>query len=125
MQAWVLVLAGLAVVGCGRTVPPPLPEVLVDVDGDWPATAELERLRVDLYDQDGHWFATRDLPDFGATRPVSFGVFSDDETRERFTWVRLRAYPSGRLQDEPATGAPRLMEEGRDVTPATEPEETL
>lgn len=97
----------------------------MSIDGDWPSSAELERLRVDLYADDGRWFDTRDIPDFSAARPVSFSVYSDDETREKFAWVRLRAYPPGRLQDVPAQGVPRLVVDGVDVTPSTEPARAL
>lgn len=125
MRGWVVALAFLGALSCAGKAPRAYGEVVVSVDGDWPSAAELDRLRVDLYAQDGHWFETRDIPDFGTTRPVSFSVFSADEGRESFVWLRLRAYPAGRLRDVPSSGVPRLVVEGVDVTPAAEPATAL
>src|SRR5690606_8583193 len=88
-----------AVVGCQEPLPP-LAEALMIVDTDAAVPHAVNRLRVDLYRDDGVWFDSRDIaqPD-PRDWPVSFSVFSDDETTERSVWVRLRAYPEGRVRD--------------------------
>lgn len=130
--------ATVALAGCGKVAEAPaLPEVLVVVDTNLPVPLVAARLRVDLYAEDGTWFESSDFgrPD-RRDWPASFGVFSDDESRERLVWVRLRAYPEGavdsyegeRFRDiatpferVDATDRPRLARAGNDVTPATEP----
>ena len=137
-----LLVATLALGGCGTVgEAPALPEVLVVVDTNLPVPLVAGRLRVDLYSEDGTWFDTSDFgrPDRRAW-PASFGVFSDDESRERRVWVRLRAYPEGAVDtyegerfrdvDQPfarvgPTDRPRLARAGNDVTPATEPSPLL
>jgi hypothetical protein len=44
--------------GCASSAPPPLPEVLVVVDTDLPVPRVASRLRIDLYAEDGRWFAS-------------------------------------------------------------------
>jgi formylglycine-generating enzyme required for sulfatase activity len=136
-----LALSALAVVSslsCKDSSLPPLPESIVVVDTNLPVPGVASRLRIDLYAEDGHWFDSRDvaLPD-PRDWPTSFGVFSDDESRERTVWVRLRAYPDGRVRDYRGertlewekpfavlTGddQPRLVRDGADLTPSFEPE---
>ncbi len=116
---------------------PPLGEVIVHVDTDLPAPSVAGRLRIDLYDESGRWFETRDLARPNADDwPVSFSVYVEETVSKR-VWVRLRVYPEGkvrsyrgeRFQDWPdvlispsgGDGAPRLLDEGQDVTPADEP----
>jgi formylglycine-generating enzyme required for sulfatase activity len=117
-----------------------LPEVVVVVDTDLPVPLAVSRLRVDLYGDDGVWFESADFsrPD-PRDWPVSFGIYADDPDakRARRVWVRLRGYLDGHTRDyrgeNPHTwgapdgegtpgGAPRLVEGGADVTPASEPE---
>jgi formylglycine-generating enzyme required for sulfatase activity len=136
-----VLVAALGIQGCEDPEAPPFPEALVVVDTDLPVPLVASRLRVDLYSQDGTWF---DSSDFGRPDrrdwPASFSVFSDDQSRERLVWVRLRAYPEGavdtyrgeRFRDnslafEPAdpTEVPRLVRDGVDVTPAIEPSPLL
>lgn len=135
----VLFLLGSAL-SCIESDPklPPYPEALVVVDTNLPVPLVAGRLRVDLYAEDGTWF---DSSDFGRPDardwPASFSVYSDDESRSRNVWVRLRVYPEGALDNyagerfrdiagDPfrsiaVTNTPRLVQRGRDVTPATEP----
>ena len=135
-------LATVALAGCGTVAEAPaLPEVLVVVDTDLPVPLVAGRLRIDLYAEDGAWF---DTSDFGRPDrrdwPASFSVYSDDESRDRLVWVRLRAYPEGavdtyqgeRFRDVDApfarvapTDRPRLAHDGLDVTPTTEPSPLL
>lgn len=127
----------LAATGCDDSLPP-WAEALVVIDTDAPVPQVVNRVRVDLYDADGVWFDSRDLarPD-PRDWPVSFSVYSDDEAHGDRFWVRARAYPEGRVRDyrgeryRPWGGAlvdvagdgePRLLREGEDVTPSTEPE---
>lgn len=138
---WGLAL-GCAAVACnGREQLPPLPEVLVVVDTDLPVPLVASRLRIDLYGEDGAWFDSNDIARPSPSEwPASFSVYSDDESRPRNVWVRLRAYPEGRQTDyrgerfrgwdapfaEPAgDGNPRLVKDGVDVTPTSEPPHLL
>jgi formylglycine-generating enzyme required for sulfatase activity len=116
-----IAIATACVSGCGHVAEaPPLPEALVVVDTNLPVPLVAGRLRVDLYAEDGTWF---DTSDFGRPDrrdwPASFSVYSDDESRARLVWVRLRAYPEGAV--DTYQGEARLAHEGNDVTPATEP----
>ena len=127
-----------ALSGCGKVAEaPPRPEVLVVVDTNLPTPLVAGRLRVDLYAEDGTWFATSDFgrPD-ARDWPASFSVYSDDESRARLVWVRVRVHPEGavdgylgeRFRDitDPFARVdgdeqPRIAKDGRDITPATEP----
>jgi formylglycine-generating enzyme required for sulfatase activity len=104
---------------------PPLPEALVVVDTNLPAPLVAGRLRVDLYTADGTWF---DSSDFGRPDkrdwPASFSVFSTDESRALPTFVRVRVYPEGAI-DRYDDARPRLVKDGVDVTPRTEPSPRL
>jgi formylglycine-generating enzyme required for sulfatase activity len=116
---------------------PPLPEVLVVVDTNLPVTLAASRLRIDLFTADGTWFESSDVArPTTADWPASFSVFSEDESRVKPVWIRLRAYAEGRqtdyrgerfrdwdapFADAPGDGTPRLFKEGVDVTPSTEP----
>ncbi len=146
-RAGALVIAGAlaaTVSGCDAALPP-LPEIVVVVDTDLPVALAASQLRVDLYTEQGIWFESSDIsrPD-PRDWPVSFGVYSEDPTRSRRTWVRLRAYLDGKTRtyhgenphrwgtasdgpgpdpgpDPTATGL-RLVVDGHDVTPTSEPE---
>jgi len=131
-------LGALGLGGCAEALPP-LPEIVVVADTDLPVPLAASRLRVDLYSAEGAWFATTDVarPD-PRDWPVSFSVYSDDPTRPRRVWVRLRAYLDGRTRDylgerpftlggpiapgAPTSDAPRLIEGGLDATPPSEPD---
>lgn len=140
--ALTLLAASTLGLGCTSSLPP-LPEVVVEVDTDLPVPLAVSRLRVDLFTEEGTWFESADYarPD-PADWPVSFSVYSDDAeaTRARLVWVRLRGYLDGHTRDYrgerphvwgspplPGTigGAPRLVRDGADVTPASEPEPML
>jgi formylglycine-generating enzyme required for sulfatase activity len=123
-------------------------QVLVIVDTDAPVPKLVARLRIDVYAEDGSWYASRDVA-LGSPSawPTSFGVHAPDASR-RVAIVRLRAYPEGKERDyrgerfvaRPppdaaplavtppplATDEPRLLgEAGDDQTPPTEPEPLL
>jgi formylglycine-generating enzyme required for sulfatase activity len=132
----------LLAISC-KTAPQPYGEALVVVDTDLPGDALSARLRVDTYAADGTWIDSRDIS--RRTRdawPTSFSVYETDETKSRPIRVRLRLYPEGLVRDyrgevfvdRPQTGAPgdavpfpagdgnpRLVSNGVDVTPSTEP----
>ena len=127
-----------SVAGCSaRRQLPPLPEAIVIVDTNLPVSLVASRLRIDLYSDNGTWFDSSDVArPTPADWPASFSVYSDDESRVKPVWIRLRAYPEGRqtdyrgerfrdwdapFADPPGDGSPRLMKAGVDVTPATEP----
>lgn len=142
VAALVVTSALVSVMACnGREQLPPLPEVLVVVDTDLPVPLVASRLRIDLYSADGTWFDSNDIARPSPSEwPASFSVYSDDESRSRDVWIRLRAYPEGRQTDyrgerfrgwdapfaEPAgDGNPRLVKNGVDVTPSFEPPHLL
>jgi formylglycine-generating enzyme required for sulfatase activity len=141
-------LATLLLTACTTDLPP-LGEALVVVDTDLPVPRLAGALRLDLYTADGsRWYESREvaLPD-PRDWPASFSIFAPDET-ERAALVRLRVYPRGKLRDyrgerwapapigadpgtifptpDPTDGeGPRLMRDGVDVTPPSEPEPLL
>lgn len=131
---------GSVVLACGEETLDPLPEVLVVVDTDLPVPRIASRLRVDLYSENGTWFASSDVARLDvADWPASFSVYSDDTSRPKDVFVRLRVYADGfasdyrgerfrdwptPLRDVPSAageGMPRLVVNGADVTPRTEP----
>lgn len=89
----------LLLLGCSSELPP-LAEALVVVDTDVPVRRVASRLRVTFYDANGTWYEARDIarPD-PRDWPVSFSVFSNDETSTQEAWLRLRLYPEGGLID--------------------------
>jgi len=140
-----LVLA--AIVGasaCARAATPPLGNVVLYVDTDATVPKLVGELRVDLFRTDGTWYASRDISaPSPSSWPVSFGVSLAEGASDTQVVARLRAYPSGKVQDyrgysyqgRPTgppldnvptpmpTSGPRLLDtRGDDVTPATEPE---
>jgi formylglycine-generating enzyme required for sulfatase activity len=128
----------LACGACAEEIPA-YGEAVIVVDADLPVPRAMSRLRVDLYDAKGRWFESRDVarPDPGEW-PLSFSVYSEDPDRSKRVWVRLRAYPEGRVRDylgerfvdwggasptpPHGDGEPRLVRDGIDRTPAGEPE---
>lgn len=101
----------------------PLGEVVVVVDTDLPVPRVASGLRVDTYTRDGIWLESRDI----ALRdprdwPASFSLQAADDTRDRDVVVRLRVHGE-RMRD--VVGGPRLIANGTDVTPASEPEPSL
>ncbi|MCA9646399.1 MAG: hypothetical protein KC492_37190, partial [Myxococcales bacterium] len=134
-------LLALTLVACSDPAPPPLAETLLEVDTNLAVPSLVQRLRVDLYAEDGTWFESRDiaLPD-PRDWPVSFSVYSADESQPSAVWVRLRAYPEGgvrnyegerfldwgdKLIPPSGDGEPRLTVEGHDQTPNEEPSPLL
>ena len=91
-----------AMSGCGarRRTLPPHGEVLVYVDTDLSVPQLASRLRVDVFGPDGVIDDTRDLG-LPSPRdwPTSFGITSDDESRDKTVVVRLRVYPEGYLRE--------------------------
>src|SRR5262249_52424449 len=79
---------------------PPQGEALLVVDTDAPVPRLAERLRVDVYADDGTWI---DSGDFPARRPEdwpgSFSVYLDPGSPSRVALVRLRAYADGKVRD--------------------------
>lgn len=114
----------------------PYPSAVVEVDTNLPVPLAAGRLRVDVYSADGKWIESSDFarPD-PRDWPVSFGVYS--EANGSAVFVRLRAYVESetldyrgeRFRDWDAPFAhlasvsgPRLLKDGVDVTPTTEPQ---
>jgi len=95
----------------------------VIVDTDLPVPRVASALRVDTYGADGTWLESRDI----ARRdprdwPASFSLQAADDARERDVVIRLRVHGE-RARD--VVGGPRLVVDGRDLTPASEPEPAL
>jgi formylglycine-generating enzyme required for sulfatase activity len=127
--------------GCGESGLPRHGETVISVDLDMPVPKVVSRLRVDVFDEQGRWLESRDISrPHAADWPTSFSVYSESESDPARVFVRLRAYGAGRVRDylgerfwDWSAGAvlpvaatpdhaPRLIQDGRDVTPANEPE---
>ncbi len=108
------------------------------IDTDLPTPEIANRLRIDLYREDGTWFASRDVvTDDPAAFPVSFDLAAPESGKTTIR-VRLRIHPDTytrdyrgeRFSDWPdvlgappaeTDGAPRLQADGVDSTPTLEP----
>ncbi len=89
----------IALAGC-EEAPPALPAVLVSVATDVSVPRAVSRLRIDVFAEDGTWLHARDHARPHANDwPVTFGVFSPDESKETTVLVRLRAYAEGATRD--------------------------
>jgi formylglycine-generating enzyme required for sulfatase activity len=139
----------LACVACTNELDP-LGEAVLIVDTDLAVPELAAELRLDLYSSDGTaWYHSRQiaLPD-PRDWPASFSLYNPDPEAGRVALVRVRIHPLGRVRDyhgerfapvpigmapgevppEPiAVGVeePRLMIDGADVTPRTEPQPLL
>jgi formylglycine-generating enzyme required for sulfatase activity len=109
----------LTVTACRDAELPPLGEAVVVVDTDLPVPRVASRLRVDLYEDNGRWFESREIarPD-PRDWPTSFSVQASNDSAQKNVLVRVRV-GGERAQDY--RGAERLLRDGLDVTPATEP----
>ena len=145
MERSTAVAVALVACACGPDYLAPYGQALVVVDTDAVVPGFVSRLRLDVYTADGStWYDSRDvsLPD-PQDWPASFGLYSPDPNAGRTALVRLRAYrdgvtrsyqgeafvsrtPTGPLSAPASTppqgGGPRLIQNGVDVTPPTEPE---
>ena len=139
-------LAALSLVALGVTASctstlDPYPSVVFVVDTNMAVPRFVDRLRVDTFAADGTWIESPDYAFLIARDwPVSFGIFSTDETKERTIYVRLRGYTGTRTRDYhgerylDSTGVkpgpipvanqqlPRLIVGGKDQTPPDEPD---
>jgi formylglycine-generating enzyme required for sulfatase activity len=121
--ALALALLVLVLPACVARDLPPLGEAVVVVDTDLPVPRVASALRVDTYTTDGTWLESRDI----ALRdprdwPASFSVQAADDTRDRDVVIRVRVH--GERMRDVVSGA-RLVVDGRDVTPPSEPEPSL
>ena len=108
------------------------------VDTDLPVPLVAGRMRVDFFDESWTWYESRDIarPD-PRDWPVSFSVYSEDEARDHRVWMRVRIYAEGKVRDyrgerfrewggpivdPPPSAGPRLLKNGADVTPPSEPQ---
>jgi formylglycine-generating enzyme required for sulfatase activity len=122
----------------------PVGNVVLFVDTDAPVPKLASDLRIDLFTTDGTWYASRDVAAASPSSwPASFGVYLPQGVSSAQVLVRLRAYPVGSVRDyhgyaylarptgdsttdvtsppTPATDGPRLVVNGTDVTPTSEP----
>lgn len=117
LNAVLLAAAAASSVGaCRDTELPPYGEAVLEIDTDVLVPALVDRLRIDIFDQEGRWMETRDVarPD-PRDWPVSFGVYSRDETSPTRVLVRVRAYLEGFVRDyrgerpePPLVGPPKV-----------------
>lgn len=139
-----LSIAWLWGAGCSDELPP-LPEAVVVVDTDALVPRLVDRLRVDFFDESGRWLESREIPRRSADDwPSSFSVYGKSPDERVTVLLRLRAFRDGALRDyrgerfmerpapapaseqvgwpEPRDGeSPRLLADGVDVTPSSEP----
>ncbi len=137
---------GICFVACDPRVGPPRGEAVIVVDTDMPVPKLVSRVRVDVYDANMKWIASREIARALADQwPFSFSIATDAQT-PRDAILRLRAYPGGHTRDyrgeryqatpmpnddrftsipDPTLsfgdGLPRLITSDGDVTPPTEP----
>ncbi|HZS40792.1 MAG TPA: SUMF1/EgtB/PvdO family nonheme iron enzyme [Polyangia bacterium] len=82
--------------GCQKL---PYGEVLVVADTDVAVPDQIGALEIDLYDESGAWFQSRQVATLERDAwPVSFGVSTDGDAPKRVR-VRLRAFPDGHVRD--------------------------
>ncbi len=98
-----LVLLTLGITACGEPAArqlPPFGEVVLSIDTDAPVPDFVGRLRIDLFDENGRWMNSRDVPrpDPGDW-PASFSLYTMDETKPSKALVRVRGYLEGRVRD--------------------------
>jgi formylglycine-generating enzyme required for sulfatase activity len=140
--ATLMTLPLLGTASCSNALDP-YPAAVFVVDTDMAVPRFVDRLRVDTFSADGTWIDSHDYAILNPRDwPVSFGVFSKDESKATTLYVRLRAYTDLRTRDYrgeryvDATGVvpgpvpplanqlPRLIVDGKDITPTNEPEPT-
>jgi hypothetical protein len=93
-------IAGLTALQCAKKAEEPRGETVVVVDVDVSVPRFAGRLRVDLFDEHGTWFESRDYAAPAREAwPLSFSILNDDDSKERFVAVRVRAFPEGRQRD--------------------------
>ncbi len=138
--AWITAL----IPGCGPRDLPPFGQARVRVLTDAPVPGVVSRVRIDVYTEDGSWIESRDSSVREPSAwPASFTVFSVDSAAPRRARLRVRAYREGALRDyrgeryvappppdaspaasppePPTTYTPRLLRDGHDLTPSSEP----
>jgi formylglycine-generating enzyme required for sulfatase activity len=92
-------LLGPACAGCTDELPP-VGEVVVPVGPDMPVPRLVVELRIDLFDEEGRWFASREvLARRPEDWPVGFSLWTREQDREQSATVRLRAYPAFTFRD--------------------------
>ena len=108
----------LCAASCGETEAkklPPLGEVVVSIDTDALVPQMVGRLRIDLFDEQGHWFESRDIARTNTSDwPASFSLFTADLQEPRTVLLRARAYLEGRTREYRG-------ERFADAAPYTEP----
>src|SRR5438046_2536903 len=86
--------------GCQKL---PFGEVLVVADTDVAVPDQVGALQIDLYDDSGAWFQSRQVATLQRESwPVSFGLSIDgagDGDAPKRVRVRLRAFPDGHVRD--------------------------
>lgn len=141
-----LLATSLSVVGCNDL--PPYGEALFVVDTDLPVPLLASELRLDVYTADGsRWYESRTiaLPD-RLDWPASFSIFNPNDDGVLEALVRIRIHPRGKVRDyrgerfvarpglevppgeevlDVPSGELRLVIQGDDRTPPSEPEPTL
>lgn len=139
MRRFIGSLASLVLVACSTTpAERGASGTRLFIDTDLPTPEIANRLRIDLYREDGSWFASREIvTDQPSAFPTSFDLAAPESGQSTIR-VRLRIYPDTytreylgeRFADWPAVlgeapeetdGEPRLIESEEDRTPGREP----
>lgn len=95
-------VSSLLAVACSKAPEPPprFGEVVLSIDTDAPVPAVVNRLRIDVFQEDGKWVEHADIARTNlADWPTSFSLYTRDETTPRRALIRLRGYLEGRLRD--------------------------
>lgn len=91
-----LAVALVALVVSCRTTPEPLGEALVVVQTDVAVPHRVNRLRIEIFGNDGHLLEARDVPTpMQEDWPLGFSVVLPEGANEASALVRLRAWPDG------------------------------
>lgn len=92
-----LLVAVVALAGCGAPSPVSQGETVVILDTDLPVPDVVTNARIDVYGEDGLWLASREVvADDRAAWPLSFGLAAGDRPERRL--VRLRVFPRHRMR---------------------------
>jgi formylglycine-generating enzyme required for sulfatase activity len=107
MKRWAF--AFFSCLSCTRGALPPRGEALIVVDTDLPVPRVIARLRIEVLDEQGSVIATREDPRPDPRDwPVSFSVYTDDESHPHRSWIRLRAF-ADRSTPDPSITVDRML----------------
>ncbi len=98
--AWGLLLATMASARCAPEQLPRFGEARVSISTDAPVPSVVNRLRLDLYAEDGTWQESREVARSLAEEwPATFSIFTRETQSTQRGLLRIRAYSEGRTRD--------------------------